>query len=1194
MMMTMDSSRILFSEMLTTTVNGSLCAKSLKLPSTDVNTEDNFESLHLYTLINGNSIKNLWLAHELINSENANIKDKETGNTLLHYLILSIPKLVKSFNNYNTFYENKSYPNWASAIVGLLYRLVVYGRCSVNAQNNMGNTVLHLVCLLPYTEFLAVHLIRLGADPEIKNNCGLHVYYNPDEQKAWLVKNLPGLNCGIWNAIKREDMTKIDYYLSCWCRTIANQPNGKSLFECAMSTGNYELVKHIDQARNTNELISAALALDLNYMENLLSIKIEKEKCQVNKRDRTFDPPRPLTAELAIIYGNKANKAIELLRKYGAVDEVIYYESVKHKELAFMNSAFYIQVETAKTTSDLNKAWKLIEHSSFQPNLRRHTDQATYLHYLVERYKRSKHKPHLQCGLIRLMAKLVIAGVDLQARDKFGNTVLLSAAKPSNFVDSNTSAITKESMNNKNDKEVERRNEEEGDELRNEGEILRSIENIPETIKANVDETFNETEHRVMNEECNENNLSISISDHLMFSETSAEINPYMNIPHFSDQRLISVLIQLGSDCSISCNNGYSVYHENYIPKGAYTIRRNIQTALFKTRMKYSKGLIDHPGIWSIVDRLIYCIQYHKSNDMIDYFSTELQNIIEDNLIWLRAKRSGLTVIEWIKSLWIHGGCDESTRKICQKLTDLLQHYVHLTDFCIYAMAGDIKKLKHCLALGKGHLKAQLHMRKFLVGINNHNARANFISRPLLVSVMEYSTAEVLKLIIQSGANLSEYYSETEPFGPVAFWSFKNFVGLQHTYEIIKEAPIHLRDSNGSSLFHYAVNLFHVIHPNDLNGLRWATLILSTILKRGVKIFYRDVWGHTARDLLNKPRRELMKTNNDCCKIDENFRPFEEEAPDPFELHDIIDSETGNLLTAEQLIDRQVAFLSSANHLQSMEELILYGYNYIHLANSGPPRFKSARLLAEQKGHSEMVSLLNTVDQYRLEMNEVHKTIITNDYQQFLRLVNIKKVIMSRDWRERSLLHLAVIFRRTDFVLQLIELCQELVYYQDCLGRTPLHYAICLHDNRRLFLKMVSKSGGVDKQLKDLRNISIHQYGDLFDRKIPDYQNLINKEKSIVLHELNWPNYQSWHRLSLKNVVDKEDNDNVGSGGGDDLNGEHLTTKDKYQQDNKQSIEKLTNLDNSLIFPIPSAFNAFEVKRCKSTFNWKQQTHRYG
>lgn len=61
-------------------------------------------------------------------------------------------------------------------------------------------------------------------------------------------------------------------------------------------------------------------------------------------------------------------------------------------------------------------------------------------------------------------------------------------------------------------------------------------------------------------------------------------------------------------------------------------------------------------------------------------------------------------------------------------------------------------------AMGKGQLKAQLHMQKFLVGINN-NGRANFITRPLLVSVMEYSTAEVLQLMIHSGANLNEYYS---------------------------------------------------------------------------------------------------------------------------------------------------------------------------------------------------------------------------------------------------------------------------------------------------------------------------------------------------------------------------------------------------------------------------------------------------
>lgn len=123
----------------------------------------------------------------------------------------------------------------------------------------------------------------------------------------------------------------------------------------------------------------------------------------------------------------------------------------------------------------------------------------------------------------------------------------------------------------------------------------------------------------------------------------------------------------------------------------------------------------------------------------------------------------------------------------------------------------------------------------------------------------------------------SDFNSEKEPFGPVAFWSFKNLVSLQHTYEVIKEVPVHLRDSNGSSLFHYATNLFHTIHPKDVNGFRWASLILSTILKRGVKIYHRDIWQRTARDILNRSRYELLDNNNVHCETGENFRPFEEE-----------------------------------------------------------------------------------------------------------------------------------------------------------------------------------------------------------------------------------------------------------------------------------------------------------------------------
>ncbi|VDQ10989.1 unnamed protein product [Trichobilharzia regenti] len=173
----------------------------------------------------------------------------------------------------------------------------------------------------------------------------------------------------------------------------------------------------------------------------------------------------------------------------------------------------------------------------------------------------------------------------------------------------------------------------------------------------------------------------------------------------------------------------------------------------------------------------------------------------------------------------------------------------------------------------------------------------------------------------------------------------------------------------------------------------------------------------------------------------------------------------------------------------------------------------------------------------------------------------------SRDWRERSLLHLAVLYRRTDFVLQLIELYPDLVNYQDCLGRTPLHYAICLNDNRRLFLKIVAKSGLVNKQTKDL-------YGEFYEKNIPEYRNLINSEKSCILLEPNWPDHRI---ISLtietnnESVIEKEE--------------------DSSSQNNaKLANEQTEEIDNSLLFPIPSAFNACELKRINSAFNWKQRT----
>lgn len=154
------------------------------------------------------------------------------------------------------------------------------------------------------------------------------------------------------------------------------------------------------------------------------------------------------------------------------------------------------------------------------------------------------------------MAKLVIADVDLQARDKFGNTALLCAAKSNTFADINTNSIkANESMLNQIDKEAEREDEvEDGRVLDTVGKI---VEETIETVDINEslhNPTINDdVKHLIMDEDRNEmspskkTSLSISVSDHSNMSVKNESIHPcMMNVPDFSDQRLISILIQLG------------------------------------------------------------------------------------------------------------------------------------------------------------------------------------------------------------------------------------------------------------------------------------------------------------------------------------------------------------------------------------------------------------------------------------------------------------------------------------------------------------------------------------------------------------------------------------------------------------------------------------------------------------------------
>lgn len=59
--------------------------------------------------------------------------------------------------------------------------------------------------------------------------------------------------------------------------------------------------------------------------------------------------------------------------------------------------------------------------------------------------------------------------------------------------------------------------------------------------------------------------------------------------------------------------------------------------------------------------------------------------------------------------------------------------------------------------MGQGNAKVTVHFEKYFNGTEN-GLYAKYISRPLLISVFEYSTTEALKLMLDNGADLTEYY----------------------------------------------------------------------------------------------------------------------------------------------------------------------------------------------------------------------------------------------------------------------------------------------------------------------------------------------------------------------------------------------------------------------------------------------------
>ncbi|VDL89768.1 unnamed protein product [Schistocephalus solidus] len=341
-----------------------------------------------------------WRIFEQITPSVADYICGETGNTLLHTLVFSSNRALKKETVHLGRDENGRYPVCLRPMIGVLYRLTIYAGVHVNAVNKGGNTALHLAVLLPRTSWMTEHLIRLGTDGSIPNDRGVRVIFDDGFDRARLTKGFPEAIGGIWSATRQQEQSMLQSYLGSWCRVDCVSANGQKLMDCAYSTGDYKLIIQLHRARATNEMVSAAMALDLERVKmfaedrfgewNLFEVGYSQED---RSRERT---------EVAVTAGAAPGRTTT------PGSDPTEWEC--HKG--------HIKKEPLQPDSQ----------SAIQPLHTQNTHWADHVVRLIL-YAKCQNKPLHQAGLLKLMAKLSLVGADVQAKDKKGRTALVLAAE---------------------------------------------------------------------------------------------------------------------------------------------------------------------------------------------------------------------------------------------------------------------------------------------------------------------------------------------------------------------------------------------------------------------------------------------------------------------------------------------------------------------------------------------------------------------------------------------------------------------------------------------------------------------------------------------------------------------------------------------------------------------------------------------
>ena len=289
-----------------------------------------------------------------------------------------------------------------SAVLAVLYQLVEAG-LDVNSQDSEGFTPLQIAVLNDLSPRIVNALNKVGADPCAVNNQEQDVV---DLCELDTIRDvLDYFDMGLWRLVAAAEAGKVRALVNSWCKIDLVSEHGKKLIELAEEVGNEFIIEILNEFKNKNALVMAALSGNLEKVEKLA----KKDDVDLNAKDWSYTRPsdgkrshRPLLAECVSL--GWFDCARHLVKKGADVNYEV--EVIEGRREPLYLYLFYLMAPQNNLDVDL-----------FMQVLKKADFELVADHYTLA----------YQCWQMKvsgdLFAQMVKSGLQIDTRDKEGYTV---------------------------------------------------------------------------------------------------------------------------------------------------------------------------------------------------------------------------------------------------------------------------------------------------------------------------------------------------------------------------------------------------------------------------------------------------------------------------------------------------------------------------------------------------------------------------------------------------------------------------------------------------------------------------------------------------------------------------------------------------------------------------------------------------